>query len=59
MIIEIPFQIPYSVITSQSHIKSIVQADIIIIADKITEKFVVSTIGCHAKLFIRIIIPYD
>lgn len=57
IMIEIPFEIPYSVITSPSHIRNIVPAVAIIIAIIIVAIFDVSMIDPPARELRSTIIP--
>lgn len=57
MIIDIPLLIPYSVITSPSHIRKIVPAVAINMAIRTTPVSVISTIVPPAKELSRTIIP--
>jgi hypothetical protein len=54
---DIPFDIPYSVITSQSHIRKIVPAVAIVIAVSTTGRLLVSIIDHPARVLRRTIIP--
>jgi hypothetical protein len=59
MITLIPFQIPFSVITSPNHIKNIVQAVTIVIAVNTVTVFDKSIIVPDARVFNKTIIQYD
>jgi len=57
IIIDIPLEIPYSVITSPSHIRNIVPAVAIVIAVRTTPISAISMIVPPARVLRRTIIP--